>query len=243
MMKTIDVHSHILPGIDDGSQSVKETRMMLSLAAGQDVDYMIATPHFYAYKQSVEDFLMERELSYAKLSTILKDEYPEIIFGAEVSFFSGISRAKEIKKLTIEGTNILLLEMPFRPWTKEDIKEVKELINKRKLRIMIAHIERYFGIRGNRQKINEILELPVYVQVNAGSMEKWLTRMKIFKILKKKKVIFLGSDCHGIRTRIPNMINGRERLKKKLGDEKLAHMEWEIEKVILGGREDKEVWS
>ena len=39
------------------------------------------------------------------------------------------------------------------------------------------------------------------------------------------------------------MINGRERLKKKLGDEKLAHMEWEIEKVIFGGREDKEVWS
>ena len=108
---------------------------------------------------------------------------------------------------------------------------------------MLAHIERYFSIRENRKKIQELLELPVYVQVNAGSMEKWLIRRKIYKILKKKKVIFLGSDCHGIRRRIPNMINGRERLKKKLGEEKLFHMEWEIEKVIFGGREDKEVWN
>lgn len=242
-MKIIDVHSHILPGIDDGSQSVKETRMMLALAAGQDVDYMIATPHFYAYKQTVEDFLMERELAYVKLSTILKDEYPEIIFGAEVAFFSGISRAREIDKLTIEGTNILLLEMPFRPWTKDDMKEVKELIEKRKLKIMIAHIERYFSIRENCKKIQELLKLPVYVQINAGSMEKWMTRMKIYKILKNKKVIFLGSDCHGIKRRIPNIPNGRNRLKKKLGDEKLAHMEWQIEKVIFGGREDKEAWN
>ena len=243
MMKIIDVHSHILPGIDDGSQSVKETRMMLSLAASQEVDYMIATPHFYAYKQTVEDFLIERELAYVKLSTILKEEYPEIIFGAEVAFFSGISSAKEIDKLTIEGTNILLLEMPFRPWTKDDMKEVKELINKGKLRVMLAHIERYFSIRENNKKIQELLELPVYVQVNAGSMDKWLTRIKIYKVLKKKKVIFLGSDCHGIRKRIPNMVNGREHLRKKLGEEKLSHMEWEIEKVIFGGRKDKEVWN
>lgn len=44
--------------------------MMLSLAASQEVDYMIATPHFYAYKQTVEDFLIEREQAYDKLSTI-----------------------------------------------------------------------------------------------------------------------------------------------------------------------------
>lgn len=242
-MKIIDVHSHILPQIDDGSKSVKETIQMLLIAAGQGVDYMIATPHFYAYKQSVEDFLREREMAYDKIYTRLQDDLPGIIFGAEVAFFPGISKAKDMKELTIEGTNILLLEMPFCPWTDENIQEVKSLIEQRNLRIMLAHIERYFSIRENKKKIQELLRLPVYVQINAGSLEKWNMRRKIYKILKTKKVVFLGSDCHGIIRRIPNMINGRERIKKKLGEEKMSHMEWEIEKVIFGGKADKKAWN
>ena len=131
-MAVIDFHSHILPGIDDGSKSIEMSIEMLHMAKEQRVDIMVATPHFYASRHRVEDFLRKRNHAYEHLKDKLPEGVPELKLGAEVAYFSGISKADRLDDLTVEGTNLILLELPFVAWTDTVIHEVRDLIKIRK---------------------------------------------------------------------------------------------------------------
>lgn len=97
-------------------------------------------------------------------------DIPQIIMGAEVAFFAGISRAEKTDALKVEGTDIMLLEMPFVTWSDSVVQEVRDLIEKRHFHIILAHIERFLQIPGNKPYVRQILELPVTVQVNAETL-------------------------------------------------------------------------
>ena len=114
----IDFHTHILPGIDDGSRNVEMSLRMLAAQREQQVDEIVATPHFYAQKDSVEEFLLRRQCSYEKLKTKMAETNldQKLHLAAEVYYFQGIGSAGMIPKLCVEGTQTLLLEMPFAQW-------------------------------------------------------------------------------------------------------------------------------
>lgn len=227
-MSVIDFHSHVLPGIDDGSRNSKESLGMLQLSASQGIDIMAATSHFYATEDRITSFLDRRKYSEDRLRSRMDQEgkcLPRLIMGSEVAFFTGISRAERLEELTYEGTNLLLLEMPFTKWGKPEIEEVKYIIERRELRVMLAHLERFLMIPGNKKSIYELMELPVYVQINAGSFERWSTRRQISKMIRKKGMIFLGSDCHGIHHRVPDLKKGRDALEKMMGRSFLSEMD------------------
>ena len=128
----IDFHSHILPGIDDGSQTVNETVEMLRMEKQQGCVKVIATPHFYADYDSAGRFLDKRAEALHKVQALREQEdwMPEIQAGAEVYFFSGIGRADILPRLCVEGTSLLLLEMPFAQWTRDMAREVQDIIKK-----------------------------------------------------------------------------------------------------------------
>ena len=84
--------------------------------------------------------------------------------------------------------------------------------------MIIAHLERYLKISGNKQGIRQLLELPVVIQINAGSLMDWKTRGPLLKMFKNGTAQLLGSDCHSLHRRPPNLAEGRAVLKKKLGD-------------------------
>ena len=134
----IDFHSHILPGIDDGSRDLDTSMAMLEQIRAQQTDIMIATPHFCATQDRIDTFLQLRQQAYDALCKATAErgwtDYPQILTGSEVAFFNGISRSEEICRLTIEGTDLLLLEMPFVPWNEHIIEEVSGLIQNRHLR-------------------------------------------------------------------------------------------------------------
>ncbi|MBR0410007.1 MAG: capsular polysaccharide biosynthesis protein [Eubacterium sp.] len=251
-MKIIDFHSHILPGIDDGSKNSKESLEMLREAGRQGVNLMVASSHFYANRDRVERFLRRREDSWNRLQARIeksrrqdrRDNYyrkmPEIRLGAEVAFFEGISKAEEINKLTIEGTNILLLEMPFGKWKSSDLQEVADILEEGNIQIILAHLERFLMISSNKNLIYELMELPLYIQVNAESLLHWRTRGRTLKLLDKKGIGLLGSDCHGIEHRVPNLKEGREVVRKKLGEYFYTRMD-ELGEELLMPAADKMV--
>lgn len=218
-MLIIDFHSHILPAIDDGSRDVKTSIEMLQMPSAQRIAVMIATPHFYPMHDRVEDFLQRRNEAHERLQSCLTADMPKIILGAEVAFFKGISRAEKLEAMTVENTKLLLLEMPFAPWSDEDIEEVRILAENRGFTVMLAHVERYFSIRENRKKMQELLRLPVIVQINSGSLLDWKKREKIVRMFQDGQAHVLGSDCHGVFRRSPNLLAGREVLKKRLGQD------------------------
>ena len=214
-MKIIDFHSHILPNIDDGSDGVETSLNMLETMINQGVDTVVATPHFYAHKDRVDSFIQKRQSSYEFLKKSLPDNCPDILLGAEVAYFRGISSAEEVKKLTIEKTGILLLEMPFQRWNEEIIAEVKNLVNSRKFTVMIAHLDRYLDIKDNKPSLKKLLSMPVTIQLNASAFLNHKVKRKVVKLVEKQDRVVLGSDAHNMNSRPPVLGEARAFISKR----------------------------
>ena len=242
MEMTTDFHTHVLPGIDDGSKDIEMTERMLQAEAEQGVSHVYATPHFYAHRRSVQQFLERRERSYDKVRHLLEKHpgLPEISVGAEVYYFNGMGRAEQLKDLCIQGTDILLLEMPFDQWHSEQLKDVKDIINRLGLRVVLAHVERYEGLQKHRGVWEEILSLPLTIQMNAGSfitgfgsgMHARHTAKFCFDMLAAHDNCIIGTDCHNLTDRAPNLAQARQIIEKKAGRGRLTQLDEYTEKLL-----------
>ena len=219
----IDWHSHILPGIDDGSKDVAESVSMIQLLAAQGVDTVVATPHFYANDGTVATFLEKRDAAYHQLKAQLPADAPRILLGAEVRYYPGISRMDELKALRLQDSQILLLEMPFTKWTEFTIRELIELSGMYGFRIVLAHVERYLSLQ-TRACWDRLLQCDILFQVNAGFVANFGTRRGVRTLLKNGNVHFLGSDCHNMRSRKPNLDGALAWIEKEFGTRYLRQM-------------------
>lgn len=220
----IDWHSHILPGLDDGSKDVAESVSMIGMQASQGVETVIATPHFYANDETVDSFLSRRSKAMEALKPQLPENAPRILLGAEVRYYQGISRLEGLKKLTVEGSKLLLLEMPMGAWTESMVRELVELSGKSSVRIVLAHVERY--MKQQKQSVwDRIIESGILMQVNASFFASFTSKRKALNLLQNGVVQFVGSDCHNITTRPPMLGKALTVIRKKLGDDYLDQMQ------------------
>ena len=199
----IDFHTHILPGMDDGSKDVRQSVSMLRLEAKLGVDVICLTPHFYAEQNSPAQFLERRERAWQKLKPYLWPELPRMRLGAEVQYFEGISEAEDVHRLRIEGTPYLLVEMPFCRWTQRMLEEVLELNDYPGTRVVLAHVERYLAMQPSGT-VEWLVSKGVQIQSNLSWFGSWRTRHRAMSMLKKGQIHFLGSDCHNMDNRRPN---------------------------------------
>lgn len=200
----VDFHSHVLPKIDDGSKSVEESLQMLEASSSQGITYMAATPHFYPAEISPKQFLDRRKRAAERLRAVWRPEFPKLLLGAEVYFFDGISRAEEVEALRMEGTSLLLLEMPFHAWSDRMVAEVKALHNCSGCTVVLAHIERYLRLQKGTVW-DELLEAGILMQSNASFFLHWSTKRKAVHMLDAGRIHLLGSDCHNMAERAPHM--------------------------------------
>ncbi len=216
----IDFHSHILPGMDDGSRSVEMSLQMLRESVNMGVDAMVATPHFYGHRESRERFLHRRERSWEELRQALQREkgLPRVLLGAEVAFSSHIVREPALDRLCVEGTNLLLLEMPFAAWTEYELDGVAMLSLDRGYQVVLAHFERFLGFPGNEATLERLLELPILLQMNGERLLR-LGSGKWVDWFKRGRAILLGSDCHDLDHRPPDLGPARAKLERKAGAE------------------------
>ena len=219
----IDWHSHILPGMDDGSKDAAESVSMLGMQASQGVQTVVATPHFYANDETIDSFLERRSKAMEDLKAQLPENAPKILMGAEVRYYQGISRLEGLKKLTVEGSKLLLLEMPMGVWTESMVRELVELSGKSSVRIVLAHVERYMKLQ--KQSVwDRIMESGILMQVNANFFTSFASKRKALTLLEGGVVQFIGSDCHNTTTRPPLLGKAFEIIRKKLGDDYLDQM-------------------
>ena len=233
----IDFHTHLLPAIDDGSQSVAESLDMLEASRLQNVRCIVATPHFYADRTNLADFLHQRDKAYELLLSQHTQSEPKVLLGAEVTYFRGIGKAEGLENLCIAGTNALLLEMPFTQWGKNELNAPHRILN-RGLIPIIAHIERYYPFQRDLTVFNEVLSQPVYLQVNAEALLSRRTRRFVFKLIENGYKILLGTDCHNMNKRKPDIEAGRQIIMRAFGKEYLDAMDAlgeELLKPALGG--------
>ena len=230
-----DFHSHILPGIDDGSKSLEESIAMLKREAGQGITRVVATPHFYAHHDSPERFLARRDRAENRLREEMEKHsgLPELHVGAEIYFFSGISDSDILKRLTIDLKGCILLEMPVSPWSDSMFREIADIPAKQGLTPIIAHVDRYIGPFRTHGIPERLAKLPVYVQANANFFLRTGTRAMALRMLKENRIHLLGSDCHNMSDRSPNLGAAADVIRKRLGGGALDQI-CSFESEILG---------
>ena len=125
----VDFHTHILPCMDDGSDGVETSLKMLRFEREQSIDTVVVTPHFYPDNERPEQFLERRRKSWELLRGAVEtdSELPDIMIGAEVRFFEGISDCEYLASLAIEGTDYILVEMPMTKWSERMLTELSEI--------------------------------------------------------------------------------------------------------------------
>lgn len=226
MSAIIDFHSHILPGIDDGSKSLKESLSMLELEAEQEIRYVVATPHFYAQHDDPERFLRKRKAAEEQLREALemRGDLPAISVGAEVYFFSGMSHSDILPYLTIGEKRCILIEMPNAPWSESMYRELAEIRDRRDLIPIIAHVDRYISPFRTYGIPERLEQLPVLVQANASFFLNRKTRGMAMKMLREDRIHLLGSDCHNLSSRLPNLGPAVELIEQRFGSEMIEQI-------------------
>lgn len=222
----IELHAHILPQMDDGSESVEMSLAMLQALAGMGVGTVCATSHYYARENSITMYLARRAAALNALHSAIPagNSLPRILPAAEAAYFRGMEEHHP-ERLCIENTRTLMLEMPFSEWTDQQVETVAVLSLDLHFNVVLVHPERFCFSSSNCRRLEELAKLPLALQVNADTLLRWGTRRQGLELLELTATPLLGSDCHDMTKRPPNLKGGREMVRRKLGEAFLAQMD------------------
>ena len=231
----IDIHSHFLPGIDDGAETIECALKMLEDLKQQRVDMVISTSHYYEWQEDINSFLSEREHAYETLKQGMErgnGEYPDIILGAEVSLTPDISKNKDLNKLCIGDSNAILIELPYSGYHNWIPYAIFEITSRHNLVPVLAHFERFCTSKKKLEQYEELLDLDVKIQINTESLLD-RTSFKVVKYLAKRNAIdVIGSDADNMTSRKSTFAEGTKRIEKKFGKGYLDQLNINAKKII-----------
>ena len=235
MVATVDFHTHILPGIDDGCASLEESIALLQMQAQQGIRHVVATPHFYAHHDHLDAFLERREAAEQLLRAEMAKypDLPQLHVGTEVHYFAEMSQSEHLHRFAISGTRHILIEMPLCPWTEQMYRQLEQIYTHQGLTPIVAHVDRYIRPLQTHQIPQKLGKLPVLVQANAEFFLNKQTASMAMRLLGNGQIHLLGSDCHNAVDRKPNLQSACAAIEKRLGQKAAAIAQWE-QAVLFG---------
>jgi len=220
-----DIHTHILPGMDDGAAAVEESLDMLMAEKQQGVDVVVLTPHFYRDRETPRHFLKRREEASCALKRAIEllpeakqAALPKTYLGAEVRWRDDMHEWIELPQLCLGETRNVLVELPFYPWNSQMLNRLYELEERTGVTPVIAHLERYLKSQ-RAEHIRAIFSLGVPVQLSADVLLRIFGRGKAIELLRKGQAHLIASDCHNCSSRCPNLGKAISVVRNKLGAE------------------------
>ena len=200
----IDLHCHILPGIDDGAKSANEAKLMLAMQHASDVESVCLTPHFYPEDKSIETFLAERNRAWENLCAVLApQEKEQIRLGAEVRYCEQLF-SLDLRSLTLGQSDYLLLELPGRRYPAYAVQIMEELLGEG-ITPVLAHVERYPYFREEPELLKRLIDLGALAQVSAQALFDRRDRNFSKACLQHGLAQIVASDAHNDTTRKPCM--------------------------------------
>lgn len=215
----LDIHSHILPGVDDGSKDIAMTMQMLGQVYDEGVRYIVATPHYYpGHKNAPISRIRE------KFETIRQEaakQYPDmtIMLGNEIYYKDEtVSLLKKNEILTLNDSRYVLVEFNVGLEYKKIYHAIKKFTMEGYYPIL-AHVERYACLYKQERLVDELVQAGAYIQVNAetflgGIFDSY--KKYCMKLMNSELIHFLGSDCHNIDNRCAVMEQAVRVLRKKI---------------------------
>ncbi len=211
-----DLHTHIIPCIDDGSQSIDESLNLIEALNNQGIENIVFTPHFYTHKESAEDFVRRRDEAYKEIRELIPN-YLNIKLGAEVYVTDYLfAEERDLSPLCIEGTNYMITEFSYDSDFTGSV--LRRLLRLRGLGFIpvIPHIERYPALMKKKAKLEELIDMGVIIQSNFASFTEKGKARKLLKLLNSGYVHILSTDVHSFSRNSPNTINkAMEVISKK----------------------------
>lgn len=215
----IDIHTHVLPQIDDGATGMKEALQLLKVLQAQGAQAVWATPHFYAHLCNLEDYTARVQAAYTQLQQQAAEQgLPPVHLGYEVKYFKGMANNSVLTRLAMEDTGFILVELPYQDVDPAELEEICQIGYNTGLTPILAHIDRYFGYRGYEHILRTLKSGDVLAQVNADSLLYAPFKRQTLKLFKQGFVDFLGSDTHNAGERAPHLAEAIALLQKKWGN-------------------------
>ena len=214
------MHSHILPGVDDGAVNQEESLAMLKIASAEGITDIVATPHFQEGKPSATPEEIAESVRTVQAAAEKHGIPVRLYPGNEILYFNGLPQClREGRVCTLNRSQYVLIE--FLPNVQfRNMQNAAENILTAGYIPVLAHAERYMCLVQNREYLEFFRDIGVRIQMNAGSMigrSGSEVRHFVREILKTGLVDYIGTDAHGSRHRRPEIAKCEETLIKKYG--------------------------
>jgi protein-tyrosine phosphatase len=217
----VDIHCHILPGIDDGADSMDEALTMARIASGDGIGTVVATPHQLGnFTANRGDDIRQRVRELQKLLDVHRIPL-RVLPGADVRIEDGmIQDIQEGHVLTLgDHRRHVLLELPHELYLP--LEPLLQSLSRHRITGILSHPERNQGLLRNREQIGSLVDAGCLMQVTAGSlcgtfgpacqqMAEWMVREGL--------VHFVATDAHGVRSRRPLMRRAKEKICELVGE-------------------------
>lgn len=230
----VDLHTHILPAMDDGAQTLEESLKLLYVLGEQGVDKVVLSPHFYAHMESAEAFLTRRSTQAELLKKAVESvdvPLPAGYLGAEVQIAKNLWKYEDrFDELCIGGTKYILLEPPYMYWENWVFDSIHEFVIADYLPI-IAHVERFLRFNP-KDRIERLLSMDVLFQSNASSYLLFRKRRFLYPLIKQDRIHSFVSDAHNLNTRFPELADARKRIQRRFGEGKIDWFTEQAEAVL-----------
>lgn len=230
-----DLHSHILPGIDDGARDETVSSALLQAQRDSGVTQIACTPHFYFERQTIEEFCEKRDAAKQRLFTLCAEKLKGVTVkvGAEVLFSPGLLEL-DLAPLCLENTNIMLIELPtsyYPLWTNDILYRLGGL----GVVPLVAHVERYPYVMENPNLLLDWISAGAYIQVNATSLVQHKKRRElIFKMIRHRLVHVIATDTHSPTKRPPLMEKAMALIEKNCGKQICMEMIQSADALFAG---------
>lgn len=220
-MGIFDIHSHILPDVDDGAKDLETSLELLSMCKQQGITHIAATPHFDASRDNIEDYKKLVAFSYKTLEEASQGkELPQVILGSEVLYFRGIGKSEGVFQLCIGGSRYLLLEFYDYEFSKQVCEDITALRENIGIIPIIAHIERYTGFHRFKDLLKLVKNGVCYAQINASAVMSKAYRKQVVKLIREGYVSFVATDTHSVLKRPPEMTRALDEISQIFGERK-----------------------
>lgn len=212
----IDIHAHLLPGVDDGARDWEESISLLKMAYDQGIRHIVATPHF-TYGQNV-GVLQQLSIHLDVEAKAISEDY-DVSLGQEIMYFENlIDYLDQGKALTLAGSRYVLIEFEPSDSLGKIQRAVRQLIQASYFPV-IAHVERYKSL-SCQEDLEKLVEYGAYLQVNSRSLKGgWSDQRARWckKNLKKGIIQFIATDMHDTWNRPPDIKTAASWLERHMG--------------------------
>lgn len=213
-----DIHSHIIPGVDDGAANASEAEQILKLMKLRGADAVAATPHFYAEQIAFDTYSEKVAVGYEAVKPIAKSVGIRLVNGYEVRYFPGIGHSDILNRLTLGGSGYMLLELQYgEDITDRMASDIADIYYNRRITPIFAHIERYEKYRGFEKILDMIDDGIALAHINTSSLSDSYKKPAV-SLIKNGYVHFIASDAHNTGARQPLYPTAFEKIASRLGE-------------------------